>query len=78
MLEAKRQKKYILTFGGAYSNHIVKLHVLIKFGFKALELLEERSLQSKLYFTCFAKENGMKIHYISREQYRKTYCKFYK
>ena len=75
MLEAKRQKKkYILTFGGAYSNHIsATAFAANKFGFKSIGIIRGEKSSNLNYTLRFAKENGMKIHYISREQYRKKH-----
>tara|TARA_B100001287_G_scaffold271597_1_gene272117 strand:- start:355 stop:1242 length:888 start_codon:yes stop_codon:yes gene_type:complete len=75
MLEAIRQKKkYILTFGGAYSNHIASTAFAAnKFGFKSIGIIRGEMSHNLNYTLRFAKENGMKIHYISREQYRKKH-----
>ena len=73
ILEAIRQKKkYILTFGGAYSNHIAATaYAANKFGFKSIGIIRGEMSSDLNYTLRFAKENGMKIQYISREQYRK-------
>ena len=75
MLEAKRQKKkYILTFGGAYSNHIAATAFAAnKFGFKSIGIIRGEKSTNLNYTLRFAKENGMKIHYISREKYKKKH-----
>ena len=72
ILEAIRQKKkYILTFGGAYSNHIAATaYAANKFGFKSIGIIRGEKSSDLNYTLRFAKENGMKIHYASREQYR--------
>ncbi len=99
--EARKQKKNtLLTFGGAYSNHIAATAAAGKeFGFKTIgiirgdelephpptslasplaPLLEERGWgeaergEQPLNRTLrFAKECGMKLHFVSREEYRK-------
>jgi len=68
--EAKRLKlNTIASFGGAYSNHIVALAAVCKLnGFQSVgfirgELYHSPSLQE-------AKELGMQLHYISREDYK--------
>ena len=75
MLEAKRQKKkYILTFGGAYSNHIAATAFAAnKFGFESIGIIRGEKSTNLNYTLRFAKENGMKIHYISREKYKKKH-----
>lgn len=70
--EAKRlQYSALLTFGGAYSNHIAATAAAGKqFGFKTIGIIrgeEHLPLNSTLYF---AVSCGMQLHYISREQYR--------
>jgi len=77
--EAKKlKKKALLTFGGAYSNHIVATAVAGKLGgFKTFgiirgdelgknlkEILEENATLRE------AHKNGMKFHFVSRELYR--------
>src|SRR6185295_9183606 len=71
--EFRRQgKEYLLTFGGAYSNHIVATAAAGKeYGIKTIGVIrgeEERELNDAL---TFAKANGMKLFFISREDYRK-------
>lgn len=72
LLEAKKQnKKTLLTFGGAYSNHIAATACAAKEnGFASIGIIrgeEHLPLNSTLEF---AKEQGMKIHYASRSEYR--------
>ena len=70
--EARRQgKDTLLTFGGAYSNHIVatanagQLHGLKTIGIIRGEKMEP--LNSRLIF---AKECGMELQFVSREKYK--------
>ncbi|MDX5480929.1 MAG: pyridoxal-phosphate dependent enzyme [Hymenobacteraceae bacterium] len=70
--EAERQgKRTLLTFGGAYSNHIAATAAAGKeFAFKTIGVIrgeEHRPLNPTL---SFASSCGMKLHYISREQYK--------
>jgi len=84
--EAKRQgKDTLLTFGGAYSNHIAATAAAGKeYGFKTIGVVRgdelaplpypslqkdpaEKSLNPTLRL---AKKNGMKLHFVSREEYR--------
>ena len=73
--EAERQgKRTLLTFGGAYSNHIAATAAAGKeFAFKTIGVIrgeEHRPLNPTL---SFASSCGMKLHYISREQYKQKY-----
>src|ERR1700747_2434194 len=70
--EAKRQgKKTILTFGGAFSNHIAATAAAGReAGFKTIGIIrgdEHAQLNPTLKF---ASECGMKIHYVSRALYQ--------
>ncbi|WP_114782200.1 1-aminocyclopropane-1-carboxylate deaminase/D-cysteine desulfhydrase [Botryobacter ruber] len=72
LLEAKRQQKEtLLTFGGAYSNHIAATAAAgAEFGFKTIGMIrgeEHLPLNPTLRF---AREQGMELHYMTREQYR--------
>jgi 1-aminocyclopropane-1-carboxylate deaminase len=88
LLEAQRQqKKTLLTFGGAFSNHILATAVAGKLqGFKTIGIIRGDELgkdTSKTLSTNStlkqASENGMQFEFISREQYRdKTNPKFLK
>ena len=77
--EAKKLKKNaLLTFGGAYSNHIVATAVAGKLaGFKTFGVIRGDELGKNLAQTLEenatlreAHENGMKFHFVSRELYR--------
>ncbi|PRY06049.1 1-aminocyclopropane-1-carboxylate deaminase/D-cysteine desulfhydrase-like pyridoxal-dependent ACC family enzyme [Pontibacter ummariensis] len=70
--EAKHlQKDTLLTFGGAYSNHIAATAAAGKeFGFKTVGLIrgeEHLPLNPTLHF---ATSCGMELRYLNREQYR--------
>ncbi len=75
LLEAKKLGfNQLLTFGGAFSNHIAataaagKLH-----GFKTIGLIRGEELKDKIDTNSthrFAKNCGMELHFISREAYR--------
>jgi 1-aminocyclopropane-1-carboxylate deaminase len=69
---AKAQgKETILTFGGAYSNHIAATAAAgAEFGFKTIGVIrgeEHLPLNPTLQF---ATQQGMELHYVSRELYR--------
>ena len=73
IIEAKSQLKHtLLTFGGAYSNHIAATSFAAQSnGFKSIGVIrgdEEFSLNPTIEF---AKSNGMYLHYVSRDDYRK-------
>lgn len=79
LAEARTQnKKTLLTFGGAYSNHIfATAAAAAELGFKSIGIIrgeETLPLNSTL---SFAKQQGMSLHYVSRELYRsKTSSQF--
>jgi len=79
LLEAKKlKKKALLTFGGAYSNHVVATAVAGKLaGFKTFGIIRGDELTKNLKQTLEenatlreAHENGMKLQFVTREQYR--------
>ncbi|WP_216934728.1 MULTISPECIES: 1-aminocyclopropane-1-carboxylate deaminase/D-cysteine desulfhydrase [unclassified Acinetobacter] len=74
-LDAQRQGyQHILSFGGAYSNHIAATAFAAQhFGFKSVgiirgEELAHRPLSSTL---TTAQQCGMQLHFVSREHYRR-------
>lgn len=75
LLEAKDQKKHtLLTFGGAFSNHIAAVayagqqHDLKTIGIiRGEELMGKNNLNPTLQF---AKSCGMQFEFVSRENYR--------
>ena len=74
-LEAKRQDyQHILSFGGAYSNHIAATAFAAQqFGFQSVgvirgEELADRPLNPTL---ATAQEFGMQLHFVSRDEYRR-------
>lgn len=74
MEEAKRQgKSTLLTFGGAYSNHIIATAAAGKdFGFKTIGIIRGEELnENDNSVLQFAKDCGMELLFVSREQYRK-------
>lgn len=73
--EAKeRQLKALLTFGGAYSNHIAAVAYAGKmYGFKTIGVIRGEELEFKQVQNPtlqFAVSCGMKLKFISREDYR--------
>jgi len=72
LLHAKQEgHQRLLTFGGAYSNHILATAAIGEIeGFKTIGLIrgeEHLPLNSTL---AFAKSCGMQLHYIDRQRYR--------
>lgn len=72
LIEAERtNKKTILTFGGAYSNHIYAVAAAGKiFGFKSIGIIRGEEHLPLNPLLKFAESNGMIINYISRKDYR--------
>ena len=72
LIAAREQKKdTILTFGGAFSNHIAATAAAGKeYGFKTIGIIrgEESSMNNPTL--SLAKTNGMHLHFVSRELYR--------
>jgi len=65
----------LLTFGGAYSNHIAAVAAAgEEYGFKTIGVIRgnELNIKENLNPTLhFAFDRGMKLHFISREEYRR-------
>ncbi|PTM11521.1 MAG: 1-aminocyclopropane-1-carboxylate deaminase [Bacteroidetes bacterium] len=82
LIEAQNQKQNtLLTFGGAYSNHIAAVASAGKeFGFKSIGILRGEELTSKISENptlSFARECGMQFKFVSRDVYRtKTSVEF--
>ncbi len=75
LAEAKRlKKKLLITFGGAYSNHIAAVAGAGKeFGFETLGIIRGEELKDKVSENPtlrYAQESGMKFEFLSREVYR--------
>jgi 1-aminocyclopropane-1-carboxylate deaminase len=74
--EAARLKKdTILTFGGAYSNHIYATAAAAhEVGLESIGIIRGDELLPLNETLQFAKSCGMKLRYISREMYRDKYA----
>ncbi len=69
--EAKSGYTTLLTFGGAYSNHIYATAAAAnELGFKSIGIIRGEETHPLNPTLSFAKTSGMKIHYVSREVYR--------
>ncbi len=68
----KLDRKTILTFGGAYSNHIYATAAACReLGLKSIGIIRGEETLPLNPTLSFAKECGMELHYVSREAYRK-------
>lgn len=79
--EAKKLgRKTLLTFGGAYSNHIFSTAAAAhELGFESIGIIRGEETLPLNPTLSFAKSRGMKLKYISREVYRqKTSTEFIK
>ncbi len=72
LLEAQKQgQTKLLTFGGAYSNHIYATAAAgKKFGFETIGIIRGEEHLPLNPTLAFAKACGMKIHYMDRQKYR--------
>jgi 1-aminocyclopropane-1-carboxylate deaminase/D-cysteine desulfhydrase-like pyridoxal-dependent ACC family enzyme len=70
--EAKKQgKNTLLTFGGAFSNHIAATAAAGKLeGLTTIGIIRGDELSDLNTTLQLAKENGMQLHFVSRELYR--------
>lgn len=76
LLQAKLEnQETLLTFGGAFSNHIAALAYAGKEqGFKTIGIIRGDELESKIFENPtlkFAQECGMQFKFITRESYRR-------
>ncbi len=68
----RRGHRSLLTFGGAYSNHIYAVAAAAKgLGFKSIGIIRGEEILPLNETLDFAKSRGMKLHFVSREAYRK-------
>lgn len=63
-------KKGIVTFGGAFSNHLAATaYACNKAGLKSLAIVRGEKAHSLSHTLNFCKENGMELQFVSREAY---------
>ncbi|MCL6259221.1 pyridoxal-phosphate dependent enzyme [Aquiflexum sp. TKW24L] len=76
MEEAKKKGfSTLLTFGGAFSNHIHATAAAARLeGFKSIGIIRGEEIISLNPTLSFAKSEGMQLEFISREDYRKKSC----
>jgi 1-aminocyclopropane-1-carboxylate deaminase len=75
LIEAEKRKNHtLLTFGGAFSNHVAAVASAGKeFGFKTIGIIRGEELISKIESNptlSFAKSCGMTFKFVSREDFR--------
>ena len=72
LTEAKNQgKTTLLTFGGAYSNHIYSAAVAAKTnGLKSIGIIRGEELDASNPTLSFAQSQGMEFRFVSRSEYR--------
>lgn len=73
-LEEAIQRGYntLLTFGGAYSNHIYATAAASdELGLKSIGIIRGEETLPLNHTLSFAKRKGMELHFVSREMYRK-------
>ena len=77
LLEAKQQNlNQVLTFGGAYSNHIAATaYAAHYFGFQSIGIIrgEELAKQALNSTLQTAQDFGMQLHFVSRAEYRRRH-----
>ena len=81
LLAAQQQGyKKLLTFGGAYSNHIAATAYAAQlFGFESLGIIRGEELASKALNTTLntAQQFGMQLQFVTREAYRQKQSRAY-
>ncbi|HFC00390.1 MAG TPA: 1-aminocyclopropane-1-carboxylate deaminase/D-cysteine desulfhydrase, partial [Phaeodactylibacter sp.] len=72
LIEAKKLgKKYLLTFGGAYSNHLYATAAAGKlFGFKTIGIVRGEKVLPLNPTLSFVEGVGMDLHFVDRKTYR--------
>lgn len=81
LVEARRQKhEALLTFGGAYSNHIFSTAAAAReLGLKSIGIIRGEATLPMNPTLTFAKSCGMELKYVSRDEYKhKTEDQFIK
>ncbi len=78
LLEAQQlNKNHLVTFGGAYSNHLLATAAAgAKFNFKTSAFVRGEAVNNEILFFC--QLFGMKLHFISRDDYKNKEELFFK
>lgn len=67
----KQGKNTLLTFGGAFSNHIYATAAAAhSAGLRSIGVIRGQELEAKNPTLSFAKKMGMQLHFVDRERYR--------
>ncbi|MCE7061010.1 1-aminocyclopropane-1-carboxylate deaminase/D-cysteine desulfhydrase [Dyadobacter sp. CY343] len=65
------EKDTVLTFGGAYSNHLYALAAAGKeLGLKTIGIVRGEKPEEESATLQFCRQKGMELHFVSREEYR--------
>jgi len=80
LIQAKKENHTaILTFGGAFSNHILAVSFACKIlGFRSIGVIRGEEICEKIDENptlTIAQKNGMNFHFVSREKYRQKHTK---
>src|SRR5687767_6091334 len=71
MEAAQKDFKTLLTYGGAYSNHIfATAAAAFELGFKSIGIIRGEEVLPLNPILAFARKHGMELHFVSREAYR--------
>lgn len=75
LIQAKSEGyQTLLTFGGAYSNHIYAVAAAGEIhGFKTIGVIRGEAYQNLNPTLAFARSKGMHLHYLSRADYKSKY-----
>lgn len=66
-----QKKETLLTFGGAYSNHLIAVAAAAyKNNFKSVAIVRGEKTLPLNKVLAFCEKMGMQLHYVSREEYR--------
>ena len=70
-IAALEKNKPVLSFGGAYSNHIYALAGVGRMlGIETIGIIRGEEVKPLNPTLAFAKDAGMKLHYVTRKEYR--------
>ncbi len=69
-----QKKKRVLTFGGAYSNHLAAVAAAGKqYDFETIGVVRGETTDASNATLLTAEHNGMQLHFVDRQQYSKKY-----
>jgi len=80
LIQAKKENQTtILTFGGAFSNHILAVSFACKsLGLRSIGVIRGEEVFGKInenHTLSIAQKNGMNFHFVSRQEYSKKHTK---